>query len=119
MFATAMYGENVFVGTGIHDSSAALAPYFYDGTEPFVLISTGTWCITMNPFNETPLTKAELEADCLCYLSVQQTPVKASRLFMGHIHDVNLKHIAAHFGVEPKAFEQMQWTNEEIRNNFV
>ena len=35
-------------GIGLHDSSAALIPYLISFTEPFVLISTGTWCISLN-----------------------------------------------------------------------
>jgi sugar (pentulose or hexulose) kinase len=34
-------------GIGLHDSSAAMIPYLQSFQEPFVLISTGTWCISM------------------------------------------------------------------------
>lgn len=50
--------------------------------EKFILLSTGTWCINMNPFNEDPLTKEQLEQDCLSYMSINQKPVKYSRFFM-------------------------------------
>ena len=40
------------VGIGLHDSSAALIPYLVNFTMPFILISTGTWSISMNPFNK-------------------------------------------------------------------
>src|SRR5690606_6079108 len=80
-----------------HDSSAALIPYLVSFPEPFVLISTGTWAISLNPFNETPLTKEELACDCLCYLQYKGNPVKASRLFAGHNHDVEVDRIAHHF----------------------
>ncbi|HEY0108852.1 MAG TPA: FGGY family carbohydrate kinase, partial [Fibrella sp.] len=43
-------GKKVKVGVGLHDSSSALIPYLASFREPFVLISTGTWCISMNPF---------------------------------------------------------------------
>lgn len=85
------------VGIGLHDSSAALIPYLVSFTDPFLLISTGTWAISLNPFNTTPLTKLELECDCLCYLQYKGTPVKASRLFAGHFHDEQVGRIAAHF----------------------
>src|SRR5450432_2968295 len=67
-------------GGGLHDSSAAMIPYLESFREPFVLISTGTWCISMNPFNDAPLTVEELKKDCLCYMSYQGRPIKASRL---------------------------------------
>ncbi len=85
------------VGIGMHDSSAALIPYLLNFHEPFVLISTGTWCISLNPFNQTPLTYEELESNCLCYLQYGGKPVKASRLFSGYEHDQQVKRIAEHF----------------------
>jgi hypothetical protein len=84
-------------GIGLHDSSAAMIPYLESFREPFVLISTGTWCISMNPFNQSPLTIAELQKDCLRYISYQGRPVKASRIFAGHEHELQVKKLAAHF----------------------
>lgn len=86
-------------GVGLHDSSAALIPYMDFFTEPFLLLSTGTWSITLNPFNREPLTADELRQDCLCYLQYQGFPVKASRLHAGHMHEVQTKKIAAYFQV--------------------
>lgn len=90
-------GNNYSVGVGLHDSSAALIPYLVNFQEPFVLISTGTWCISLNPFNQTPLTNEELENDCLCYMTYKGKPVKASRLFAGYEHEQQVKRIADHF----------------------
>jgi sugar (pentulose or hexulose) kinase len=84
-------------GVGLHDSSAAIIPYLESFREPFVLISTGTWCISMNPFNDSPLTVAELQKDCLCYMSYQGKPIKASRLFAGYEHEQQVKRLADHF----------------------
>jgi sugar (pentulose or hexulose) kinase len=85
------------VGIGVHDSSAALIPYLVKYDEPFALVSTGTWAITLNPSNTSALTRQELECDCLSYLQYKGTPVKASRLFAGHHHDLQVKRIAEHF----------------------
>lgn len=84
-------------GAGLHDSSAALIPYLMSFTEPFILISTGTWSISLNPFNNTPLKDEELKQDCLCYLSYDAKPVKASRLFAGYEHDQKVKQLAKYF----------------------
>jgi sugar (pentulose or hexulose) kinase len=89
--------KNYPAGVGLHDSSAALIPYLVNFHEPFVLISTGTWCISLNPFNQTPLTAEELASDCLCYLQYKGKPVKASRFFAGYIHDHQVERIGAHF----------------------
>jgi len=88
-------------GIGLHDSSSAIIPYLASFREPFVLISTGTWCISMNPFNHVPLTVAELQQDCLCYLSYQGKPVKASRLFAGYEHEHQVRRLADYFLKEP------------------
>jgi sugar (pentulose or hexulose) kinase len=93
--------DGIIVGVGLHDSSASMIPYLESFREPFVLISTGTWCITMNPFNDEPLTVAELQQDCLCYMSYLGRPVKAARLFAGHDHEQQVKRLADHFHVSP------------------
>jgi sugar (pentulose or hexulose) kinase len=93
-------GNHYTVGAGFHDSSAALIPYLVSFSEPFILLSTGTWCISLNPFNTSPLTAQELQNDCLCYLQYQGKPVKASRLFAGYEHEQQVKRIAAHYGTD-------------------
>jgi L-fuculokinase len=93
--------HRIKVGVGLHDSSSALIPYMKSIKDPFVLISTGTWCISLNPFNHKPLTKEELESDCLQYLSYEGKPVKASRIFAGHEHDLMIKKLADRFNVDP------------------
>jgi 1,6-anhydro-N-acetylmuramate kinase len=55
----------------------------------------------MNPFNSSPLTVAELQKDCLCYISFQGHPVKASRLFAGYEHEQQVQRLAAHFHTSP------------------
>jgi len=88
----------IAAGIGLHDSSSALIPYLASFSEPFVLLSTGTWCIALNPFNDQGLTQEELDQDCLCYISFKGRPVKASRLFAGHEHEEQVLRIATHFG---------------------
>ena len=89
--------ETAPVGIGLHDSSSALIPYFTSFNEPFILLSTGTWCISLNPFNYSMLSDYELHQDCLCYLSYEGKPVKASRLFAGYEHEQQVKRLAAFF----------------------
>ena len=90
--------DGIRYGFGLHDSSAALVPYLRSISEEFVLLSTGTWCIAMHPFNESPLTAEELAQDVLCYLQPNGKPVKASRLFGGHFHKEQVARMEAHFG---------------------
>lgn len=100
-------GKTYKTGVGLHDSSAALIPYLVNFKEPFVLLSTGTWCISLNPFNESPLTSQELENDCLAYIAYHGKPVKASRLFAGFELEQQSKRIAAHFKVDALIFRTM------------
>jgi len=107
-------GTNYCIGIGLHDSSAALIPYLVSFSEPFILISTGTWCISMNPFNHTPLSQSELQNDCLSYLQYQGKPVKASRLFAGNEHEQQVKCIAKHFNQDAIRFKTMLFDPEVI-----
>jgi sugar (pentulose or hexulose) kinase len=102
------------VGIGLHDSSAALIPYLVSFPDPFVLLSTGTWAISLNPFNQLPLTKSELQCDCLCYLQYQGKPVKASRLFAGHHHDVQVERIARHFHQDKDRYFKLEFDKEKF-----
>jgi sugar (pentulose or hexulose) kinase len=109
---TRAFEKNFKVGIGLHDSSAALIPYLACFTEPFILISTGTWCITLNPFNKHPLTQTELKQDCLCYMSYRGEPVKASRLFAGNEHEMETKRLAQHFNTAPDYFKIVEYDNK-------
>jgi sugar (pentulose or hexulose) kinase len=112
----AVFPGNAYkVGAGLHDSSAALIPYLMNFTEPFALISSGTWCISLNPFNHSVLTPAELQQDCLCYLDFKGNPVKASRLFAGYIHDEQVKRIADHFNQNPVHYRNVIFEPEIIK----
>jgi L-fuculokinase len=101
-------------GIGLHDSSSALIPYLACFTEPFILISTGTWCITLNPFNKHPLTEEELQQDCLCYMSYKGEPVKASRLFAGNEHEIETKRLAQHFKVANDYYKKVEYDEKII-----
>jgi L-fuculokinase len=85
------------IGVGLHDSSAALIPYITKYKDNFVLLSTGTWNISMNPFSKQSLTQPQLRFDGLCYLNHEAKPIKAARLFAGHVHEESVKKIAEHF----------------------
>src|SRR5699024_3567434 len=84
-------------GVGIHDSSAALMPYLLALDEPFILLSTGTWNITLNPFNKAPLSFEELERDCLCYMNMNGDQVKAARVFLGKEYSHQKKKLDTYF----------------------
>ncbi|HET6768641.1 MAG TPA: carbohydrate kinase, partial [Chitinophagaceae bacterium] len=45
----------------------------------------------------TMLSNHELREDCLCYLSYEGKPVKATRVFAGYEHEQQIKQLAEHF----------------------
>jgi sugar (pentulose or hexulose) kinase len=104
-------------GFGLHDSSAALIPYLatFKG-QKFVLISTGTWCITLNPFNHTPLTDEELLQDCLAYMQYTGEPVKASRLFAGYEHEQATKLLSEQFQKPLDYYKTVKYNSDLIEN---
>lgn len=106
--------RSIKTGIGLHDSSAALIPYLQYFSEPFVLLSTGTWSIGLNPFNHSELTAEELKKDCLCYLTYQGNPVKASRLFAGHLHDEAVKQLAKQFRKDETYYQQVQYNSSFV-----
>ena len=104
----------VKAGIGIHDSSASLAPYFSGGKGKFLLLSTGTWCINMNPFNPERLTVEQLDNDCLCYMSINQQPVKSSRIFLGNMHETAVKMLNEHFRTTENFYKNVKYDQELI-----
>ncbi len=94
-------GRIINVGLGIHDSSSALLPYIKADKKPFLLISTGTWSISLNPFNHETLTREDLQNDCLNFLSIDGTPVRASRLFLGAEYRFQVEQLHLHYNKEP------------------
>jgi sugar (pentulose or hexulose) kinase len=109
--------QEVKVGIGLHDSSAALIPYLSCFSEPFILLSTGTWCISLNPFNHTPLTEEELKKDCLCFLTYESKPVKASRLFAGYEHEKKIRRLAEHFHTKEDYYKSVSYQPELVKRS--
>jgi sugar (pentulose or hexulose) kinase len=113
--APAYPGVKYRVGVGLHDSSAALIPYLVTFNEPFILLSTGTWCISLNPFNENPLTSEELECDCLSFMSYEGKQVKASRFFGGNEYEQQVNRIAAFFHKDVERYKSMEFNADLIQ----
>ncbi len=104
-----IFSTSITCGIGLHDSSSALIPYLKKHQEPFILLSTGTWNIALNPFSKEPLTVEELNNDCLSYLSYQGDPIKASRLFFGNEHDYQVARLNQYFKKEKGYFKTVKY----------
>ena len=75
--------RDTIVTMGIHDSNSALLPHFAKkGERGFILNSTGTWCVIMNPVNKYGYADDELGKVVFFNISAFTTPVKTA-IFLG------------------------------------
>jgi sugar (pentulose or hexulose) kinase len=105
-------GKRIKIGVGIHDSSAALLPYVRSIKKPFILVSTGTWSISLNPFSEGPLSEADIADNCINYLRINGKSVKASRLFLGNEYKLQVRELSEHFKVGPDYHKQVEFDRD-------
>lgn len=93
-------GKRIKIGVGIHDSSSALLPYVRSVKKKFVLVSTGTWSITLNPFAEHAIVEDTDAEDSINYMRINGKPVKATRVFLGNEYKIQVAKLSEHFGVD-------------------
>tara|TARA_B100000809_G_scaffold152035_1_gene149376 strand:+ start:4444 stop:5820 length:1377 start_codon:yes stop_codon:yes gene_type:complete len=114
-------GRRIKIGVGIHDSSSALIPYIRGSKKPFVLVSTGTWSVSLNPFSETLLNEKEMEEDCISYMRINGKAVKSSKLLLGNEYKHQVTKLSDHFKVPHEQHKTVQFdfdTYTQIENNF-
>ncbi len=90
-------GKRIMIGVGIHDSSAALLPYVRSLAKPFILISTGTWSVALNPFVEKTLSERDVQNGCINYMRINGKPVKSARVFLGNEYRIQIEKLAEHY----------------------
>ena len=115
-------GKNIQMGAGIHDSSSALLPYIRSINKPFLLVSTGTWSISINPFNKGMLTMDDIDNGCLFNMRIDGSPVKVSTLFLGNEYKLQIKALSAHFNVQEDYHRKVKFDQDtffEINKDFV
>ncbi len=117
-FRQPVYGKQITIGSGIHDSSAALLPYILSDADPFLLISTGTWSISLNPFSTQHLTAEDLQHDCLNYMRVDGKTVRAARLLLGKEYSLQIEKLAAWFQKD-EGYHKSIIMNEELLRTMV
>lgn len=101
--------KRIKIGVGIHDSSSALLPYIFSEKKPFLLLSTGTWSIALNPFNESKLTKKDIDNNCLNYMQIDGKRVKATRFFLGNEYKLQVKKLSTHYKKEYGAHRSVKF----------
>ncbi len=75
--------QDVKVTPGLHDSNASLLPYSITMQEPFVLNSTGTWCVVMREADTVQFAPDELGKVVFYNLNVFHRPVKTAIFLAG------------------------------------
>ena len=70
----------VRVVCGAHDSNASLVPYLASRSDPFTVLSTGTWVIIMAVGGAAPIDE---KADMLANVDVLGRPVPTARTMLG------------------------------------
>ncbi|MDN5211737.1 FGGY family carbohydrate kinase [Fulvivirgaceae bacterium BMA12] len=114
-FAATFLGKRLKVGVGIHDSSSSLLSYLSNAAAPFILLSTGTWNIALNPFNNKPLTIDELNRDCLLFLNTSRKPVKVARAFLGNEFSYQLTSLNRIFEKPAPYYKSIPWVRSRWR----
>ncbi|MCH7409363.1 FGGY family carbohydrate kinase [Belliella sp. DSM 111904] len=109
--------QSMSVGVGVHDSSSALVPYLIKNDEPFALLSTGTWAISINPFNTLPLNLEELERDCLHFIGIHGQPIKISRLYIGEEHKYQIEKLYEHFKLEKGYYKALKFDSKYLKDS--
>jgi len=98
-------GHKVAVGSGLHDSSSSIVPVLKEQEgKNFILLSTGTWIIAMNPFSTEKLSKKQLRNNCLCFMTPEKRQVKSSMQFLGRIHEVYVEAMSEYFNESKKRY---------------
>jgi sugar (pentulose or hexulose) kinase len=102
-------GETIAVGSGLHDSSSSIIPLLEkEKDQKFILLSTGTWIIAMNPFSKETLTQTQLKNNCLCFMTPEKQQIKSSMQFLGRIHEVYLEVLSKHFNVSIDTYLELE-----------
>ncbi|MDG1805664.1 FGGY family carbohydrate kinase [Flavicella sp.] len=114
-------GKRIKIGVGIHDSSSALIPYIRGSKKPFVLVSTGTWSVSLNPYSKTLLNEQELRDDCINYMRINGKAVKSSKLLLGNEYKHQVTFLSEQYKVPYEKHIEVKFdydTYKKIESNF-
>lgn len=121
-------GTSLFKGKGMNSTAASLIPYLKGSDKPFILVSTGTWCTFMNPFDHESgsVTHAGngktagkpgentggMEMDAA--ITVGERQIKSSQFPPGEVHDRNVEMLDDHFGVTGELYKTIKIKHKKI-----
>lgn len=105
-------GKTIDVGAGIHDSSSSLFSYLKEQLQPFVLLSTGTWSVALNPFIKSKITGKHISEGCLNYMQINGDSVRASSLFLGNEHRLQVDMLSTFFNKPDNYYQDLLFDPE-------
>ena len=115
-------GKRIKIGVGIHDSSAALLPYVRSIKKKFILLSTGTWSIALNPFSKDTLNADPSGGkEMIHYMRINGKPVKSTRFFLGNEYKIQVDRLSKKYGVPENHHKYVEFNYEyyqQIMENF-
>ena len=109
-------GNRIKIGVGIHDSSSALLPYIRGSKKPFVLVSTGTWSVSLNPYFESLLTSDDIAKDTINYMRINGKAVKSSKLLLGNEYKYQVTELSKYFDVPYEQHKSVKFNSEIFHN---
>ncbi len=95
------------VTIGIHDSNANLLPYFARDSGDFVLLSTGTWNVTMRPGGARVLSEDEVSRRVFFNQDPYGRPVRTSLMTAGLDYDTYSEFTTASDAEDPAALTRV------------
>lgn len=107
-------GKKLRIGTGIHDSSAALYSYVKANSVPFILLSTGTWNVALNPFYSNPIKDSSKNNDTILYMQVDGSAVKSTRIFLGNEYNYQVNLLSSHYGVSENEHKTVKFSDSYV-----
>lgn len=105
-------GRKIKIGVGVHDSSSALIPYLRSSKKPFVLVSTGTWSVSLNPYSDSLLTLKDIQNDTINYMRINGKSVKSAKLLLGNEYRYQITQLSEHFEVPKDQHKSVKFSRE-------
>ena len=89
-----------------------LIPYIRGSKKPFVLVSTGTWSVSLNPYSESSLSNDDIKKDTINYMRINGKAVKSAKLLLGNEYKHQVTELSKHFDVPYEYHKTVKFDQE-------
>jgi L-fuculokinase len=110
-----IHAEGIVIGSGIHNKVATCLALKKSQDQKFVLLSTGSWTLCINPFNYSLTPETGFSNNSHSILDEEGKTGRMSRLFSGDEHTRQIRHLANHFNVDEDYFLNLKFDRQIIR----